>query len=116
MLGDEHSADRDRLNRAQEEARQRQGEQVVCVVPSNRRQPRVWQTLWNLAEQFYAPRVQSENRSSGDAADNNEQCDRLVPEEDLAADKKGKCGDSDQEGRQVGLANVFDEVPAPFPE
>ena len=62
VLGGEHAADGGRLHGAEQEAGQRQRQQLVQVGPAARGQPDRRQPLRHLAEQLHAARVEPEQR------------------------------------------------------
>ena len=83
VLGGERAADGGRLHRAEQEARERQRQQVVQVGPVNRGQAEGRQPLRHFAQQLHPARVEAEQRRSHDAADHHEQRHGFVLEEHL---------------------------------
>jgi hypothetical protein len=116
VLGDEHPPDRRRLDRAEQEARERQRQDVIRVLPSDGRQAQVRQAARHLAQKLHTARVKREDRRDDDAPDHHEQRDRLVFQENLAGDEHRQRNQPQRKRRTVGLVQVFEEVRASFPE
>ena len=83
MFGREHATDRGCLHRAEQKAGERQRQQFVPIRPLNRGESEGRQPLRNFTQQFHAARFQAEPARSQNAADDHEQCHRLVLEKNL---------------------------------
>ena len=112
----EHAADRGRLDRGEDEARQRHREERVQVVPTDIWQPEGGQALRHFAQQRHAAGVEIEESSSQDAGDHHEEGNRSILEPQLAGDEHRQRGGADNQRRLVRVAEMPEEIRRAFPE
>ena len=111
----EHAADGGRLDGGEDEARQRDRQQLVQVVPADVRQPEGRQALRHLSQQRHALRLEIQESSRDNAGDDNEKGDRPVLQPELAGDERRQRDDADEQRRPVRVAEMRDEVRASAP-
>jgi hypothetical protein len=116
VLGREHATDGGGFHGAQEEARERERQQLVEVRPAQRGQSDRRQPFRHLAEQLHAARLQPEPGRRENAADHDEERHRDALHEHTAEDEQRERGEPDGERRRIRLAEVPEEVAAVLPE
>ncbi len=105
-----------RSPRRQDEARQRDRQQLVQIAPAHGRQAKGRQALRHFSQQRHALRVELEESSRDNAAHDDEKRHRTVPGPELPRDERRQGDDADEQRHAVCLAAMCDEVGRALPE
>ena len=112
----EHPANRGGLDSGEHEARERNRQEVVQLLPAHVGQPQRRQALRHVAEQRDALRLEIERPRREHARDHHEEGDRPMLQPQFAGHQRQERGDADRQRRLVRVAQVRDEVRRTFPE
>ena len=112
----EHPADGRRLHGAEDEARQRDRQKLVQILPAHHRQPERRQALRNLSQQRHALCLEVHESSREHTGQHHEKRNRPVLQPELAGDERRQGGDSHEQRHTVRVAQMCDEVRRALPE